>query len=82
MHPEGEEAQRVAVKSLVAKDEKFIKRRIQDIERKIDDLKESLEERLQQDVAIDDSVILVTYAAIMQEEDNLSLYENFREEYL
>lgn len=77
-----EKNQEVLVKEILAKDNKFIKREIRNLEDKIEDLEEELNARLKSQSALDSSTITVLFAGIKGAEKTLELYKEFQKEYL
>jgi hypothetical protein len=74
-----EDNKSVVLADIVKKDAKFIKRRIQELENQLDDAKEALEARLQQEAPIDDSVVVSLFGSIVICEEKVALYKQFRE---
>lgn len=66
----------------IAKDTKFLKREKRNLEDNIEDAEEMLKLRLSSNSIIDTSIILVTYAKIIELKDQLALYEAFEAEYI
>ena len=69
------------VKTVIAttllKDVKFLKRTKRDLEDAIEDAEEALKLRLSSNTVIDASTIKVTFAKIVELEEELKLYESF-----
>lgn len=65
----------------LAKDVKFLKRTKRDLEDAIEDAEETLKLRLSSNTVIDSSVVLVTFAKIMELEEELKLYNSFESSY-
>jgi len=65
------------VATTLAKDVKFLKRTKRDLEDAIEDAEEALKLRLSSNTVIDASTIKVTFAKIMELEEELKLYESF-----
>lgn len=70
------------VESTTNKDKKFLKRAKRDLEDKIEELKDQLEERLGSSMPLDKSVIEVTFHSIKDNEATLELYKSFEKEYI
>jgi hypothetical protein len=70
------------VEAVIAKDKKFIKRAISDLEREIEDIEEGIEKRLSSGAPIDVALIEVTYRGLTDKEETLGLYNEFEGEYL
>lgn len=73
------------VKTIIAttlsKDIKFLIRAKRDLEDAIEDAEEVLKLRLSSNTVIDASTIKVTFAKIMELEEELKLYESFEDTY-
>lgn len=69
------------VATTLAKDVKFLTRTKRDIEDAIEDAEETLKTRLSSNTVIDSSVVLVTFAKIMELEEQLKLYNSFESSY-
>lgn len=72
----------MVVANTVAADNKFLKRAKRDIEDSIEDLGESLKQRLSQTEAIDKSVVEVQYQQLASLKAKLELYKEFERNYL
>lgn len=77
-----EKNQEVLVKEILAKDNKFIKREIRNLEDKIEDLKEEFNSRLKSEVPVDATTVTVMFAGIKETEKMLELYKEFQKIYL
>lgn len=69
------------VATTLAKDVKFLKRTKRDLEDAIEDAEEALKLRLSSNTVIDASTVTVTFAKIMELEEQLKLYESFEATY-
>jgi hypothetical protein len=69
------------VATTLAKDVKFLKRTKRDLEDAIEDAEENLKVRLSSNTVIDSSVVLITFAKIMELEEQLKLYKSFEASY-
>lgn len=70
------------VSNTTKQDSKFLTREKRNLEDKIEDLKEQLEQRLSQTSAIDKSVIEVLYNSMKETEKTLGLYKSFESEFI
>lgn len=70
------------VATTLKKDIKAINKAKRDIEDKIEEAEEQLEDRLSSDTPLDKSVIEVTYFNLNELKATLKLYESFEKEYL
>lgn len=69
------------VATTLARDTKFLKRAKRDLEDAIEDAEESLRLRLSSNTTIDASTVEVTFAKIMELEEQLKLYTSFETTY-
>lgn len=69
------------IKSIEKTDRKFLKRKIEELEQKIEDNDDRLEERLTQDTPIDESVVENIYGEGIKLKEKLKLYKNFNKLY-
>lgn len=70
------------VASTLAKDAKSLKKAKRDVEDKLEEAEEALEERLSGNTPLDKSVVEVMYAKIKDLKDTLELYNEFQKEFL
>lgn len=70
------------VENITAQDSKFLKRTKRDLEDKIEDLEESLKNRLSSQTPLDKATIEVTYSQLLETKATLDLYKKFEENYI
>jgi len=70
------------VTATLAKDLKSLKKAKRDIEDKLEEVEEALEERLSSNTPLDKSVVEVTYAKVKELRETLELYSEFENAYL
>lgn len=78
----GEHSQEVTLKALIAKDVKFVGRKITALNFQIEDAEDKLSERMRVDAPIDDSVIHSLYGEIVSLRNQKSLIVQFQKEWL
>lgn len=66
---------------VIEKDQKYLRRSIQELQNKIEDHEEKLEERLKSPTPIDDSVVKVLYKTLIDLYDELVLFQSFEENF-
>lgn len=66
----------------LAKDVKALKKAKRELEEKIEDAEDALEERLSSNVTLDKSVVEVTFSNLQDLKATLALYETFEKEIL
>lgn len=76
-----EETKVSALDSLLLKECKFLKRRIQSLDDEIEDAEDNLKNRLMDGTPIDESVIEVLYTTVKQLKTQKALYEDFQNTY-
>lgn len=72
---------KTVIATTLSKDVKFLKRTKRDLEDAIEDAEEALKLRLSSNTVIDASTIKVTFAKIVELEEELKLYESFEANY-
>lgn len=70
------------VTNTLAKDAKFIKKAKRDLEDRIEDAEEKLEERLSSNIPLDKSVVEVLFDSLLGLKATLTLYDKFEREVL
>lgn len=70
------------VASTLKKDVKAISRAKREVQDKLDEAEEELEERLASNTTLDKSVVEVTYSKVKELKATLKLYEDFEKEFL
>jgi len=70
------------VQDVVAKDRKFVKRKIENLERDIEDQNELFEQRLASTEPIDESVVEVHFTKISSLQEKIERYKDFSNKYL
>lgn len=68
--------------AILAKDKKFIKRSINEINSKIDEIEGNIEERLSTGEPIDKALVTSTYAELVKQRIEKELWEAFEAEYI
>ena len=68
--------------AMLAKDKKFIKRSINEIVSKIDEIEGNIEERLSSGEPIDKALVTSTYAELVKLRNEKELWEAFETEYI
>ena len=72
---------KTVIATTLSKDVKFLKRTKRDLEDAIEDAEEALKLRLSSNTVIDAATIKVTFAKIVELEEELKLYESFEATY-
>lgn len=72
----------LTIKKTLRDDERILKREQRAIEDSIEDLEIGLRDRLSAEAPLDKATVEVTFRNIQQKKELLSLYKQFREEYL
>jgi len=70
------------VASTLKKDSKFLTKAKRDLEDKLDDVEESIEERLSSNTPLDKSVVEVLFAERESLKASIKLYEDFEKEFI
>jgi len=70
------------VANTLTKDAKFIKKAKRDLEDKIEEAEEALEERLSSNTPLDKSTVEVLYSGLLDLKASYALYEKFEKEVL
>lgn len=79
---ESKDNKEVRIREIIKADEKFLKRRIQEIGNELEDLEEALTSRLQSELVIDKSTVENDYQSIIIKRNLLELYKEFQKEFL
>lgn len=78
---ESKDNKEVRVREIVKADEKFLKRRIQEIQNEVEDAEEQLNKRLYSEMPIDKSTIENDYQNVLNKRSLLNTYEIFQSEF-
>jgi Skp family chaperone for outer membrane proteins len=70
------------IETVIKKDDKFLKRKKQELSDQMEDLDDKIKERLASDSPIDESVVMVSFFQYCKLEAELKLYTDFEKKYL
>ena len=77
-----EENQKVEIETIIKNDKKFLDRKINSLKEELEDAEEALTNRLKTLSVIDESVVEVMYSEIKAVKSKLNLYTQFKKDYI